>query len=328
MPGVFWTENFTNHKGAESHAFRAGEPLQKYNFVILDPTDHTKVLLATTAGEAIGYVLCKSSRTVQVGEIVEILMGEWKVGFGEGGAGFYTPQGETTAEVGGIALGTDLGLDPVSVQYILDYMLYPDLGPTTNLLTNPVSGFYEKGDDQIPVLLTSTITAGALPLTSFTFSKSGTGVIFTDATPTPGVENYTDLVGVTTDTTYTAFVTDGVQSDSATKTFTFVATYYYGVDDPGLDISTDGGGLTKVIQGNTPSFAANFSPTVEVYYFAYPSAYPALTSILDDSGFETIGDWTVSTVSVTNSYGNTENYRLYEFDNLTTQVNFTNTFIQ
>lgn len=328
MPGLFWNETFTNQKGTESHAFRAGEPLQRYNFVKREDPTSFNVILATTASEAIGYVLCEVNRTVQIGETVEVLFGEWKTGFGEGGSGFYTPSGETTAEVGGIELGTDLGTDPVTIQSILDMMLYPDLGPTVNLQTNPLSGLYEKGDDQTNVLLTSVIDDGALPLTQFTFSKTGSGVIFTDPTPTPGTENYTDVPGVTDTTTYTATVTDGTNTATASKTFTFVAAYYYGVDSPGLDISSDGGGLTKVVQDDTPVYAANFSPTAQVYYFAYPSAHPALSSILDDNGFETIADWTVTLVDVTNSFGHTEQYRQYEFNNLTTQTNFTNTFIQ
>jgi hypothetical protein len=254
----------------------------------------------------------------------------WHGGGGSGtGSGDYTPQGVTTATVGGIIAGTDLGTSPVPVQDILDDMLYPPTGPTTTISTNPASGTYEIGNAQVSVDLSSILTVGSLPLTQFTYSKTGAGVVFTDNAPV-SPEAYTDATGLTglTNITYTATVTDGTFSDTATATFTFVPVYYYGVGAPGLNISADGGGLTKLLIGNTATVSQDFSPTVQVYYFAYPASYPALTSILDDNGFETISDWTVTTGNVTNSFGIVTSYRKYEFNNLTTQVNFTNTFKQ
>ncbi|HQK38541.1 MAG TPA: hypothetical protein PLO52_00325 [Flavobacterium alvei] len=329
MAGLFWQESFTNHKGTESHAFTAGEALERFNFVKRDPADSFTVILATSIDEAIGYVLVKRGRIVQIGEVIEVMMGEWNKNSSGGSSGEYTPQGETTAQVGGIALGTDLGTTPVTVQSILDMMLYPDVGPQTNINTSPSDGLYEVGDVQSSVDLSSNISQGTAPLTLFTFSKSGSGIIFSDPSPSPGTETFTDTDGVSDDTTYTATVTDGTFTDTATATFTFVPVYYYGVDSPGLDLSSDGGGLTKVLQVETPSYSADFSPTVQVYYYAYPDAYQPLISILDDNGFETISDWTVTTgVNITNSFGEVISYRVYEFNNLTTQVNFTNTFIE
>jgi len=253
----------------------------------------------------------------------------WHGGGGASGDGTYTPKGVTTATVGGITSGTDLGTIPVSIQSIFDAMLYPPNIPTTTLTTTPPGGLYENGNVISSVDLASTTTAGSLPITSFIFKKNG-ATIYTSPTPNPsgGTETYTDGTGVSSNTVYQAIVGDGVHTGSASVSFTYVSAYYYGVAAPGLDISIDGGGLTKLVIENSPTITESFSPTSQVYYFAYPSSYPALTSILDTNGFETIGDWTVSTVAVTNSYGNTVNYRQYEFNNLTTQVNFSNTFIQ
>jgi len=68
-----------------------------------------------------------------------------------------------------------------------------------------------------------------------------------------------------------------------------------------------------------------YSPTVEVYYIAYPAYYGSLSSILDNNSFETLPGWTESTENFTIGV-NLVSYYIYEFDYLTTQVNFTNTF--
>lgn len=41
----------------------------------------------------------------------------------------YTPQGETTATVGGVASGTDLGTNPIELQDLLDDVFYPAVAP-------------------------------------------------------------------------------------------------------------------------------------------------------------------------------------------------------
>lgn len=246
------------------------------------------------------------------------------------GSGSYTPQGPTTAGAGGVTQGTDLGTTPITVQSLFDMIFYPAVAPSTTLAGSPAAGIYENGDTLSSVLLTSITTKGANPITSFILKKNGSA-IFTDTSPSPtgGTETYTDSSGVSTNTTYQAIVSDGTLTGQATISYQFVSAYYWGVADAGLDISTDGGGLTKVVVPDSANISFVFNPTFpQVYYFAYPASYPALTSILDTNGFETISDWTVSTVSVMNSFGDVKSYRQYEFNNPTTTVNFRNTFIQ
>lgn len=248
-----------------------------------------------------------------------------------GASGSYTPHGPTTATVGGIPAGTDLGTVAMSQQDLNDMELYPPTGPTTDIDTTPNGGVYEKGDAQASIDLSSNITQGTDPFTLFTFSKTGAGVIFTDASPVAGTENYTDATGWTalSNITYTATVTDGTFSDTASITFTATFAYYWGVGAPGLNVTADGGGLTKLVQVNTATIAEVFNTTNQVFYWVQPMSYPALTSILDTNGFETITDWTVHTnVMVTNSFGVTVACRVYEFNNLNTNSSFTNTFKQ
>ena len=69
------------------------------------------------------------------------------------------------------------------------------------------------------------------------------------------------------------------------------------------------------------------SPSSEVYYFAYPSSYGSLTSILDTNGFETLSDYTKRTENITGLDASSQEYFIYEFNNLTTQTDFNNTYV-
>ena len=199
------------------------------------------------------------------------------------------------------------------------------------VLTATGSGIKEEGDSVATVPLSATTTKHTNSITSVKFYR-GVTLIHTVASPNPngGVETYTDTTPVTTNTSYTCVVSDGtLTTTSNTESFTFVPTYYYGVGTVALDVSSDGGGLTKLLINDTATVTESFSPSTQVYYFAYPMAYPALTQIKDPNNFEIISDWTVhSNVNITNSFAQVVAYRVYEFNNLTTQTNFSITFKQ
>ena len=248
---------------------------------------------------------------------------------GSGSAnGNYTPQGVTTATVGGITAGTDLGTSPVTIQSILDAMLYPYTAPNISLVSIPGGGLREFGNNLASVVLDATTIKTSNPITAVSFWR-GASDIHDVASPNPngGLETYTDTTPITTTTSYTSKVGDGTDTITSNAiTFTFLSAYYYGVGVQGLtpaQVAT----LTKSVIANTSNITKQFSPANQVVYFAYPDSYPALTSILDTNQFETISDWKVSTGnSITNSYGHTDTYRIYEFKNLSTQTNFNYTF--
>lgn len=254
-------------------------------------------------------------------------------GGGGNGAGKWTPQGITTANLPGtgIPAGTDLGTVPVDIGATLNQFFYPPNKPMVSLATNPAGGLRETGNAITSVDLTPTTTPGSLPLTSLAITGTdGFSYMYPSPMPGGGVEaTQTDNTGFSTNNSYTATVSDGTYSASDTVAFNFAPVYYYGSAVQGLDISTDGGGLTKLLVGNSPTIAFVYNCTFpDVYYMAYDAAYPALTSIKDNSGFETINVWTVNTVSVTNSFGQVISYRKYEFKNPNTTSDFTNTFRQ
>jgi hypothetical protein len=91
--------------------------------------------------------------------------------------------------------------------------------------------------------------------------------------------------------------------------------YYYGA---GVAALTNVGiaALIKQIITQTNTAPRNFTAANgNKLYFSYPTAYPALTSILDVSNFETITDWTARTVIITGLDATAQSYRVYEFNN-------------
>ena len=240
----------------------------------------------------------------------------------------YTNSTPTLSAIGGVSAGSTFS--GKTLQEMFDDLLYPYTVPTITLSVSPSAGLREFGNDVTSVDLTATTTKQSDTLTSVVFKRDGVAIDTNTppASPAGGTETYTEPTDVTTTTTFTATVNDGTTVvTSNSQTYTFVYAYYYGVGAQGLT-GAQIAGLTKSVIGNTSSVAFTSSPSSQVFYFAYPASYPALTSILDNSGFQTIADYTVSTTSITNAYGQSTTYRVYEYNNVTTQTSFTNTFIQ
>lgn len=120
----------------------------------------------------------------------------------------------------------------------------------------------------------------------------------------------------------------GAQSIMSDSTESVTNPYYYGVGTKGLtptEIST----FTKDYRGSTGSFTVEVSPISQVFYFAYPDSYPALSSIKDQNGFELISDFKVTTGNyIVNSSDENTTYRIYEYKNVTTLSQYKVTYIQ
>jgi hypothetical protein len=201
------------------------------------------------------------------------------------------------------------------------------LAPTISLSATPAQSIREKGDTVASAALSAVTVKRAAAITAVTFYRDAS-LINTVASPNAsgGTETYTDSTGFADTTSYTAKVNDGTTLvTSNTVTFTYVYPYYYGVGAIGLS-AAQVAALTKSIVADTNSKAFTSSPTGQVFYFAYPAAYGALTSILDTNGFETISDYIVRTENITGLDSTVQSYYIYEFNHVTTQVNFTNTF--
>ena len=205
----------------------------------------------------------------------------------------------------------------LNTQEIADYIF--QIGYSAPVVTFTSAGsatIYEKGASVTAGTLTAVITKTSDDITGVEFFRNGVS-IHTVAVPNPsgGTETYTDSNPFTDSTTFRVDVADGTSTVQRTVSYTFVYPYYVGAGAAGLSAAAVSGLTKRVITSTANRTETITAGASQVFYFAYPASYGALTSILDVNNFETIGDWTLRTENITGLDGNPVSYRIYEFDN-------------
>lgn len=197
------------------------------------------------------------------------------------------------------------------------------LGPQVTLSATGSGTVREKGAPLASTTLTAAVTKRSDPIDRIHFKRAGATVYDENPALTVGSGNTNTVYNTpfSDNTSFTVEVTDNGDSGgpttvtSNTVSFVFVYPYYYGSGAPGLS-AVAVGALSKHIIASNATVNRVFTPSNgQVHYFAYPASYGALTSILDENGFETIGDWTGSTANITGLDGNAVSYRIYQFNN-------------
>ena len=194
----------------------------------------------------------------------------------------------------------------------------------------------EKGDTVSSITLSASVTRQSDPIARIRFFQGAT--LINDLNPPAntgtGISTYVYSVPFSDVTSFSAIVTDNgatggpTNVNSNTVTYNFVYPYYSGAAAPGLS-AAGVGALTKDIRVSTASLNKVFTSSAgDVFYFAYPASYGALSSILDENGFETFGDWTLRTENITGLDGNPVSYRIYEFNNPVVAFTTNYTFIR
>lgn len=198
------------------------------------------------------------------------------------------------------------------------------LAPLISLSGTGSGTIREKGASLASAPLTAAITKRSDPIAEVRFYR-GVTLIDTQTSgggiPNGGNSTYTDSTGWTDTISFSAQVDDDGSTGgpttvtSNTVTYTFVYPYYYGADAAAISAAAVAA-LTKSVIVSTAT--VNLTITAaggEVFYFAYPASYGALTSILDVNGFNTLPDWTLRTENITGLDGKPVSYRIYEFNN-------------
>jgi hypothetical protein len=202
--------------------------------------------------------------------------------------------------------------------------------PTISLSCSPSQAIREKGTSVASVAMTAITTKLSNLITAVTHFRNGV-LVNTEAAPsaTGGAETYTDSTPFTDTMTFYSRVSDGTSTvQSSTVTYSYVYPYYYGADVPSITAAAVAG-LTKSVIASNSSLNRSFTTSNgDVYYFAYPASYGALTSIKDENNFETIGDWTLRTENITGLDASAVSYRIYEFNNPVVALTTDYTFIR
>jgi hypothetical protein len=210
---------------------------------------------------------------------------------------------------------------------ILDFSY---LAPQISLSCSPAQSVREKGTVVAAVTMTATTTKRSDPITTVTHWRNGV-LVDTEASPsaTGGAETFTESTPFSDTMTFFSRVGDGTSTiQSNTVTYTYVYPYYSGAAAPGRT-PAQVAALTKDVRVSTASLNKTFTPANgDVYYYAYPASYGALTSIKDENNFETFGDWTLTTANITGLDASAVSYRIYAFNNPVVAGSTNYTFIR
>lgn len=196
--------------------------------------------------------------------------------------------------------------------------------PTVNLTSNIGTGPYEKGFAITAINFTTNVVKGSNLLDRVRF-KQGASVLDTQtvggAIPNGGNSTYNWTGSITDTTTFSTEVRDAVTvvggggDTIATRVFNYVYAYFRGPGAPGLSNSSIAAlGKEVITSTNDKTISYNMTPG-NVPYFAYPASYGDLTLINDANGFDVTTSFTKSTKTLTNMYGQSASYTVYEHNN-------------
>ena len=114
-----------------------------------------------------------------------------------------------------------------------------------------------------------------------------------------GTVTFSTVSNITTDTTFTVKLTDAnnVVTSISSKTYKFVYATYTGLAGTIPVLDTDVTALTKLIREKAP-YTNTYAPANQYIVFAYPQSYGNLTSVIDGNGFENIGEYSKSVITI------------------------------
>ena len=157
----------------------------------------------------------------------------------------------------------------------------------TSFTATPNGGIFEVGH-----VVSAPITF------NWNYNKDITTQTLTDCTLTDNtIRTATYNSDITSNKTFTLNASDGKNNVSKSISYTFVSPYYTGVSTTNTLTETDIKALTKKVEtkGNK---TINYTTTQSYMVFAYPSSYGAISSIIDQNGFNVTDSFVRNTVTV------------------------------
>ena len=209
--------------------------------------------------------------------------------------------------------------------------------PNVVLSGLPGNGNREVGNTVSSIALSALVTKTLEDIAEVRFYQ-GVTLLDTQTSgggiPTGGTSTHNYATPFSTTTSFSVQVDDvsaeAKPSKTSTLTYTFLYPYFTGKGGAAVTPATIYTTFTKIINTTPGTVTASFSFSIgEKPYFAYPATFADLTSIKNVNNLETIGSWTKRTENMTNAYGQTVSYKIYEFNNLAGEANNnTYTFIR
>lgn len=209
---------------------------------------------------------------------------------------------------------------------VIDYIMQMGYAPPTLSLGGSVStAAREIGNTITSVDLSAVVGKILDDIAEVRFYLQPSTLLVTQTTgpaiPGGGTNTYSYATPFSTTTSFRAEVDDisveAKPSRTATLTYPFYYPYFSGKGGAAVTPATIYSTFNKTIATTPASIAIAFSFAIgEKPYFAYPASFADLTSIKNVNNLETIGSWTKRTENMTNAYGQTTSYKIYEFNNV------------
>lgn len=222
------------------------------------------------------------------------------------GSGALTSPITTNVDVGGIKAGTTIP-SGTTFESLFNQVFVEYQKPTISLSITPSTTLYEKGTTISTLTLSANATKKSEDIANIKFYQGST-LLETVTEDVASGGNFTCGTAITafdTDTTFKASVTDSTTGSTveSSKTIKFVVPFYYGNSD--TSTVSDLADFTKdVSEKGTKTYS--YTASNKYLCILYPSSYGNLTSIKDNNNFENIGEFNVSTVTISE-----EEYKLY-----------------
>jgi hypothetical protein len=216
--------------------------------------------------------------------------------------------------IGGLPMGNSF--NNISISEVLRAMLYPYLGPLCTISVD--QQYYEVGTYPTPTL-TYTITKrteNTLP-TGLTNMIPGVYPQITTPGQTTITGTSSGIVISPIDTSLTLFtitVADGITTSTASVSVQGIYPYFYGFSNIDIIDNNTLNSLTKMVEYKSNKII-DISGSGN-YYFVYDSLYGPLTEILDDYGLNRLGDFSVSTRTLSKFPWATKEFLVYQWNNV------------
>ena len=220
-------------------------------------------------------------------------------GGGAGGSEVFDRDDLTVVTVGGLNAGSSV--KDKTTKEVLEEILFPYQKPTVSFTISPSTTTYAVGDTISSI--TFTINAGKKSKDIQSIKIYDGSTLLT--TITSGVANggtftYNYACNITANTTLKVEVADDTSAVSATKNITFTYKSYYGFVADGTTVDeTAVKGLQKnVLKTSRALTYSGITCTNSKIVYAYPQSQGLLSSILDGNGFDYLGSYNYSVISV------------------------------
>lgn len=220
-------------------------------------------------------------------------------GGGTGGSEVFDRDDLTVVTVGGLNAGSSV--KDKTTKEVLEEILFPYQKPAVSFTISPSTTTYAVGDTISSIIFTIRAGKKSKDIQSIKIYDGSTLLTtITSGVANGGTFTYNYACNITANTTLKVEVADDTSAVSATKNITFTYKSYYGfvADGTTVDETVIKGLQKNVLKTSRALTYSGITCTNSKIVYAYPQNQGLLSSILDGNGFDYLGSYNYSVISV------------------------------